>query len=226
MLLLWWERHQMKFFSRKLICITMLISIISHIIKFGKWEKVFLLCCWVYKIETSSRIAHVTHTEFSHRKKITENVANLINSGPLDHNAQRHLDRTTTKWRSSITSRSPITVSLILSGTVWSMLMVFRFPKGLATTSPSSLRPGNWHRTQEEDWSLTCNDQPGRKLRRRNARLSKAAAVAPRPVDKLRPIVRCPTIKYNRRVRAGRGFTLTELKVATSGEMYKIGFWQ
>ncbi|KAL9118709.1 MAG: hypothetical protein Q9187_004746 [Circinaria calcarea] len=55
---------------------------------------------------------------------------------------------------------------------------------------------------------------PGRKLRRRNARLTKAAAVAPRPVDKLRPVVRCPTIKYNRRVRAGRGFSLTELKEA------------
>ncbi|KKK17799.1 hypothetical protein ARAM_002094 [Aspergillus rambellii] len=41
-----------------------------------------------------------------------------------------------------------------------------------------------------------------------------AAAVAPRPVDKLRPVVRCPTIKYNRRVRAGRGFTLAELKEA------------
>merc|ERR1712230_257687 len=52
------------------------------------------------------------------------------------------------------------------------------------------------------------------KLNRRNARLSKAAAVAPRPVDKLRPIVRCPTLKYNHRVRAGRGFTLTELKEA------------
>lgn len=25
--------------------------------------------------------------------------------------------------------------------------------------------------------------------------------------------MRCPTVKYNRRVRAGRGFTLTELKV-------------
>jgi len=55
-------------------------------------------------------------------------------------------------------------------------------------------------------------DQPGRKLRRRQARLSKVTA--PRPVDKLRPIVRCPTIKYNRRVRAGRGFTLEELKEA------------
>jgi len=38
--------------------------------------------------------------------------------------------------------------------------------------------------------------------------------VAPRPVDKLRPVVRCTTIKYNRRVRAGRGFTLAELKAA------------
>jgi len=55
--------------------------------------------------------------------------------------------------------------------------------------------------------------QPGRKSRRRNARIQKAAAVAPRPVDKLRPIVHCPTIKYNRRVRAGRGFSIAELKV-------------
>lgn len=56
-------------------------------------------------------------------------------------------------------------------------------------------------------------NQPGRKLRRRNARHVKAVAVAPRPVDKLRPVVRCPGIKYNRRVRAGRGFSLAELKV-------------
>ena len=41
----------------------------------------------------------------------------------------------------------------------------------------------------------------------------KAAAVAPRPVDLLRPVVRCPTIKHNRRLRAGKGFTLAELKV-------------
>jgi len=26
-------------------------------------------------------------------------------------------------------------------------------------------------------------------------------------------VVRCPTVKYNRRVRAGRGFSLAELKV-------------
>merc|ERR1712144_160143 len=73
------------------------------------------------------------------------------------------------------------------------------------------------HNHFRKDWQRRVRvhfDQPGRKLRRRNARLSKAAAVAPRPVDKLRPIVRCPTLKYNRRVRAGRGFTLTELKEA------------
>ncbi|KAI1913219.1 60S ribosomal protein L13 [Ophidiomyces ophidiicola] len=68
-----------------------------------------------------------------------------------------------------------------------------------------------------KDWQRRVRvhfDQPGRKHRRREARLAKAAAVAPRPVDKLRPIVRCPTIKYNSRVRAGRGFTVQELKEA------------
>lgn len=73
------------------------------------------------------------------------------------------------------------------------------------------------HNHFRKDWQRRVRvhfDQPGRKQRRRQARLSKAAAIAPRPVDKLRPIVRCPTIKYNRRVRAGRGFSLTELKEA------------
>jgi len=68
-----------------------------------------------------------------------------------------------------------------------------------------------------KDWQRrvrTHFDQPGRKTRRRTARQAKAAALAPRPVDKLRPVVRCPTIRYNRRVRAGRGFTLIELKEA------------
>ncbi|EEP77773.1 60S ribosomal protein L13 [Uncinocarpus reesii 1704] len=68
-----------------------------------------------------------------------------------------------------------------------------------------------------KDWQRRVRvhfDQPGRKHRRREARLAKAAAVAPRPVDKLRPIVRCPTVKYNSRVRAGRGFTIQELKEA------------
>merc|ERR1739841_439608 len=56
--------------------------------------------------------------------------------------------------------------------------------------------------------------QPARKERRRKARGLKAAKVAPRPVKSLRPIVRCPTFKYNIKDRIGRGFTLEELKGA------------
>lgn len=63
-------------------------------------------------------------------------------------------------------------------------------------------------------------DQAGKKTSRRQARLAKAAKVAPRPVDALRPIVRCPTVKYNRRVRAGRGFTLAEIKAAGLSAKY------
>lgn len=60
----------------------------------------------------------------------------------------------------------------------------------------------------------TWFDQPGRKLRRRTARKAKAAALGVRPLDKLRPAVRAPTVRYNRKVREGRGFTLAELKAA------------
>merc|ERR550532_2165723 len=64
-------------------------------------------------------------------------------------------------------------------------------------------------------WVKTWFNQPARKQRRRQNRIKKAAAVMPRPVaGPLRPVVRCPTLKYNRRVRAVRGFTLDELKGA------------
>ena len=54
-----------------------------------------------------------------------------------------------------------------------------------------------------------------RKKRRHQNRIKKALKVAPRPAaGQLRPIVRCPTIKYNTKVRAGKGFTLEELKAA------------
>ncbi|KAL1918014.1 60S ribosomal protein eL13 [Calcarisporiella thermophila] len=73
---------------------------------------------------------------------------------------------------------------------------------------------GHFHK----DWQLrvkTWFDQPGRKKRRRIARINKAARIAPRPVDGLlRPAVRCPTVRYNTKLRAGRGFTLEELKAA------------
>nr|CAB3265696.1 60S ribosomal protein L13-like [Phallusia mammillata] len=60
----------------------------------------------------------------------------------------------------------------------------------------------------------TWFNQPARKYRRHQRRVTKAKAVAPRPVKQLRPVVQCPTFKYNTRQRFGRGFTLEELKAA------------
>lgn len=69
-----------------------------------------------------------------------------------------------------------------------------------------------------KDWAeiavRTWFNQPARKQRRRSTRAAKAAAIFPRPLETLRPVVHCPTIKYNRKVRLGRGFTLSELKAA------------
>lgn len=68
-----------------------------------------------------------------------------------------------------------------------------------------------------KDWQRrvrTWFDQPGRKLRRRNARKAKAAKLGVRPLELLRPAVRGQTVRYNRKIREGRGFTLAELKEA------------
>lgn len=63
----------------------------------------------------------------------------------------------------------------------------------------------------------TWFDQPGRKLRRRQARKTKAAALGVRPLKPLRPAVRAPTVRYNTKLREGRGFTFAELKEAGVG---------
>jgi large subunit ribosomal protein L13e len=68
-----------------------------------------------------------------------------------------------------------------------------------------------------KDWQRrvrTWFDQPGRKLRRRRARRTKAALLGARPLDPLRPAVRAQTVRYNTKVRQGRGFSLGELKEA------------
>ena len=83
-----------------------------------------------------------------------------------------------------------------------------------------------------KDWKRrvkTWFNQPARKARRSAARVAKvsldvvllevalvqAAAVAPRPTGGLlRPAVRCPSQRYNIRVRAGKGFSPAELKGA------------
>jgi large subunit ribosomal protein L13e len=60
----------------------------------------------------------------------------------------------------------------------------------------------------------TWFNQPGRKQRRRENRVAKAARVFPRPTSALRPVVQAPTKKYNTIARLGRGFTIEELKAA------------
>jgi len=71
-----------------------------------------------------------------------------------------------------------------------------------------------------KDWQRrvrTWFDQPGRKLRRRTARKTKAATLGVRPLKPLRPAVRGQTARYNSKIREGRGFTLAELKAAGVG---------
>lgn len=73
-----------------------------------------------------------------------------------------------------------------------------------------------------KDWQKrvrTWFNQPARKERRRRNRYKKGQLIAPRPVaGLLRPVVRCPTIRYNKKIRLGRGFTLEELKAAGIGK--------
>lgn len=64
----------------------------------------------------------------------------------------------------------------------------------------------------------TWFNQPARKIRRAHNRVTKARAVFPRPASgPIRPVVRCPSIRYHTKVRAGRGFSVAEVKV--SGEI-------
>lgn len=80
---------------------------------------------------------------------------------------------------------------------------------------------GHFHK----DWQRfvkTWFNQPARKHRRKQNRIKKARAVFPRPAaGPLRPVVRCPSVKYHKKVRAGRGFTLDEIKVIISSITYK-----
>ncbi|KAL7007506.1 60S ribosomal protein L13 [Cystobasidiomycetes sp. EMM_F5] len=68
-----------------------------------------------------------------------------------------------------------------------------------------------------KDWQRrvrTWFDQAGRKKARRTARQQKAAKLGARPTDLLRPAVRCPSIRYNTKIREGRGFSIEEVKAA------------
>jgi len=73
----------------------------------------------------------------------------------------------------------------------------------------------NHFRKRWQERVKTWFNQPARKQRRRKNRAIKARANYPRPASGLlRPMVRCPTQKYNARMRVGRGFSMEELKKA------------
>ncbi|KCZ75165.1 hypothetical protein H311_03861 [Anncaliia algerae PRA109] len=60
----------------------------------------------------------------------------------------------------------------------------------------------------------TWFNQPARKAARKENRKIKGKKLYPMPINKLRPIVRCQTIRHNTRERLGRGFTPEECKAA------------
>ncbi|CAG2110264.1 unnamed protein product, partial [Medioppia subpectinata] len=78
----------------------------------------------------------------------------------------------------------------------------------------NGLIPNGHFRKDWQRFVKTWFDQPMRKKRRHVTRVQRAARVAPRPTQRLRPIVNCPSVKYNSKRRLGRGFTLEELKAA------------
>jgi large subunit ribosomal protein L13e len=65
-------------------------------------------------------------------------------------------------------------------------------------------------------------NQATRKKVRRIARAKKAAKIAPAPLQRLRPVVHCPTQKYSAKVRLGKGFSFEELKAAKLHPSYAM----
>ncbi|KAL1217296.1 Large ribosomal subunit protein eL13y [Cardamine amara subsp. amara] len=73
---------------------------------------------------------------------------------------------------------------------------------------------GHFRKSWENNVKTNFN-QPAMKTRRRIARQTKAVKIFPRPTaGPLRPVVHGQTIKYNMKLRTGKGFTLEELKAA------------
>lgn len=84
--------------------------------------------------------------------------------------------------------------------------------KGNNVIHSSHLRK-HWNKWHYQGVKCYFNKMAHKKLRAQR-REAKAAAVSPRPLGKLRPLVLGMTRKYCSKVRIGRGFTLAELKEA------------
>uniref|UniRef100_A0A8C5LKL1 Large ribosomal subunit protein eL13 n=1 Tax=Leptobrachium leishanense TaxID=445787 RepID=A0A8C5LKL1_9ANUR len=61
------------------------------------------------------------------------------------------------------------------------------------------------------------------KAQRRKSRRAEARRIAPHPVSgPIRPVVRCPTVRYHTKVQGGRGYSLVELKVPRSNTTIEL----
>lgn len=78
----------------------------------------------------------------------------------------------------------------------------------------NNIVPNNHFRKYWQKHVRTWFNQPGRAKSRRVLRQKKQAKISPRPLGLLRPAVHPPTVRYNFKLRLGRGFTLDELKKA------------
>lgn len=78
----------------------------------------------------------------------------------------------------------------------------------------NNIVPNNHFRKYWQKYVRTWFNQPGRAKSRRVLRQKKAAKISPRPLGLLRPAVHPPTVRYNFKLRLGRGFTTDELKKA------------
>lgn len=80
---------------------------------------------------------------------------------------------------------------------------------------------GHFHKKWQQRARVLFN-QPFKKNARKLKRDRKALKISPRPVNPLRPVVRCPTVRYHTKIRAGRGFSLAELKAAGLNKNYAM----
>ena len=80
--------------------------------------------------------------------------------------------------------------------------------------------PHNHYTKEWHDHVRTWFDQPARATRRSATRNKKAAQIFPRPIESLKPVIHPAGIRYNMKVRLGRGFTIEELKQAGIGRQF------
>jgi large subunit ribosomal protein L13e len=82
----------------------------------------------------------------------------------------------------------------------------------------SALQSNHFKKTSLE--FKTWFQQPIQQRIRKQKRQERAEKLFPNPIEKLRPVIRCPGLRYNGKERFGRGFSLVELQQAGLNPCY------